>query len=104
MTAVAWVVLNRRESPKFPDTVCGVVEQGGETPPCEFSYWCDGEPDAPRDAEAWTLAKEVAAEMLSEPPKDPTRGALFFHSADISKPWAKDRRRTARIGGHIFYR
>jgi len=33
MLAVASVVLNRVAHPEFPDTVCGVVKQGGEPPP-----------------------------------------------------------------------
>ncbi|MGH6921343.1 MAG: cell wall hydrolase, partial [Geminicoccaceae bacterium] len=40
MLAVAAVVLNRVAHPEFPDTVCGVVRQGGESPPCQFSWWC----------------------------------------------------------------
>lgn len=29
MLAVGWVVLNRVAHPKFPNTVCGVIQQGG---------------------------------------------------------------------------
>jgi spore germination cell wall hydrolase CwlJ-like protein len=104
MEAVAWVVLNRRNHPEFPETVCEVVRQGGEQPPCQFSYWCDGEPEAPGNDEAWERARDVAAEMLNNPPPDPTGGALFFHSVEIPRPWKEDRERTARIGRHIFYR
>jgi len=104
MIGIAWVVLNRRKDPKFPDTICEVVRQGGETPPCQFSYWCDGEPDVPENEEAWKEAKSVAADMLEHPPPDPTHGALFFHSLDISAPWTKDRKRTAIIGRYAFYR
>ncbi len=49
MLAVASVVLNRVAHPEFPDTVCGVVKQGGETPPCQFSWWCDGASDRPTE-------------------------------------------------------
>jgi N-acetylmuramoyl-L-alanine amidase len=104
MEAVAWVVLNRRKNPNFPDTVCEVVRQGGESPPCQFSYWCDGEPETPQNEEAWERAREVAAGMLNKPPPDPTNGALFFHSVEIAPPWTKERKRTATIGRHIFYR
>lgn len=104
MLAVGAVVLNRVASEHFPGSVCGVVRQGGETPPCQFSWWCDGRSDAPRDAELWRLAQRLAAKLLTDPPEDPTRGALFFHSADIAVPWRRARTRTVQISKHIYYR
>jgi N-acetylmuramoyl-L-alanine amidase len=104
MIAVGWVVLNRQNHEEFPPTLCGVVYEGGETPPCQFSWWCDGKSDQPREPENWALAREVADLLLTEPPPDPTNGALFFHSADIDVPWRVNRTRTAMIGNHIYYR
>lgn len=104
MVAVGWVVLNRQQSEGFPDTVCGVVHEGGETPPCQFSWWCDGRGDRPREAENWALALEVAELLLRDPPPDPTDGALFFHNDGIDVPWTLERTRTALIGRHIYYR
>jgi len=104
MLAVASVVLNRRDHPEFPDTVCGVVTQGGETPPCQFSWWCDGKSDLPTEAKAWRQAERLAAEVLERPPRDRTGGALFFHATSLADPWHVERPRSARIGRHIFYR
>ncbi|MGH6943295.1 MAG: cell wall hydrolase [Geminicoccaceae bacterium] len=104
MLAVASVVLNRVADPQFPDTVCGVVKQGGETPPCQFSWWCDGRSDRPTDEASWQRALKIAKGVLAEPPRDRTRGALFFHSVDIRAPWVRPRQRTAQIGRHVFYR
>ena len=104
MIAVGWVVLNRQNHEEFPSTLCGVVHQGGETPPCQFSWWCDGKSDRPREQDNWALAREVADLLLSESPPDPTDGALFFHSAGIDVPWRMKRTRTAKIGNHIYYR
>ena len=104
MIAVGWVVLNRKSHPEFPDTVCEVVRQGGEDPPCQFSYWCDGNPEIPENEELWDLARKTAAQMLRKPPRDPTHGSLYFHSVNIPTPWKVHRERTMRIGGHIFYR
>ena len=104
MVAVGWTILNRTRSRDFPATPCGVVFEGGEDPPCQFSWWCDGKSDRPRDRRSWVRAQVVAAELLTEPPPDPTHGALFFHSAGVDIPWARPRKRTARIGNHIFYR
>ncbi len=104
MVAVGSVVLNRVQHEEFPNTPCEVVYEGGETPPCQFSWWCDGKSDTPRDQEAWALAQQLAGRMLASPPPDPTDGALFFHSTEIGKPWRKERTRTAELAGHVFYR
>ena len=104
MIAVGWVALNRKNDDRFPDHLCRVVHQGGEDPPCQFSYWCDGKRDTPENEQKWKLAQDLAARMLKDPPKDPTGGALYYHSVDIPEPWGKPRRRTAQIGDHLFYR
>lgn len=104
MVAVGWTILNRTRSRDFPATPCAVVFEGGEYPPCQFSWWCDGKSDRPRDRSSWIRAQVVAAELLTKPPPDPTHGALFFHSTSIDVPWARPRKRTARIGNHVFYR
>ena len=103
MAAVGAVVLNRVAHSRFPDTPCDVVHQGGETPPCQFSWWCDGQPDRPEDGADWRQAREVADRLLSDPPPDPTGGALYFHSKDIDPPWP-DLQKTAEIDCHILYK
>jgi spore germination cell wall hydrolase CwlJ-like protein len=104
MRAVASVVLNRVAHPEFPDSVCAVVKDGGEEPPCQFAWWCDGKSDMPTEHRAWILAERLARAMLSEPARDATRGALFFHNTSIDTPWVRRRERTVQIGRHIFYR
>lgn len=104
MRAVGSVVLNRVESDLFPSTPCEVVKQGGDTPPCQFSWWCDGKSDVPRDTELWRTALAVAAALLEDRGEDPTDGALFFHAASIPVPWRVERTRTAEILGHVYYR
>jgi N-acetylmuramoyl-L-alanine amidase len=104
MRAVASVVLNRVAHPQFPDTVCAVVTEGGEQPPCQFSWWCDGKSDRPTEARAWRLARQIAHAALTDPPRDRTGGALFFHDAAIATPWLGKRERTVQIGRHIYPR
>ncbi len=102
MTAVGWVVLNRIADDAFPGEVCAVVKEGGETPPCQFSWWCDGKSDQPEDGDDWRLARAVADELLATPPPDPTGGALYFHSKNIDAPW-NHLQQVANIGCHLFY-
>ncbi|QDO97251.1 cell wall hydrolase [Ferrovibrio terrae] len=105
--AVAHTVLNRTKNPKFPNTICGVVAQKpeGRKKGCQFSWWCDGKRDEPKDDKDWHEAVDVAKATMKAEAGDPTGGALYFHSSKIKPPvWATKRKRLARIGDHIFYR
>lgn len=104
MLAVGFVVKNRAAHSEFPNTVCQVVRQGGERPPCQFSWWCDGKSDRPRDWAAWQATLRLAGDVLAYRERDPTRGALFFHHVGLKNPWHRKRPRTVRIGQHVFYR
>ena len=102
MAAVGSVVMNRVENDEFPTSTCDVVYQGGESPPCQFSWWCDGKSDRPQNRTQWSVALNIADDVLAGRVADPTIGALFFHSTGIRRPWK--RTRTVQIGGHVFYR
>lgn len=104
MTAVGWTILNRVASPSFPSTPCAVVYEGGETPPCQFSWYCDGRSDRPQAWTSWQRAMRNAERLLTAPPDDPTNGALYFHSTGIEGTWHRRLVRTAQVGGHVFYR
>jgi len=102
--AVGHVIMNRAVHEQFPATPCAVVKQGGQKPPCQFSWWCDGKSDKPTELANWQRANELARELLTHPPKDNTRGSLFFHSTRLKNPWRVPRKKTVTIGGHVFYR
>lgn len=104
--AVAEVVLNRVESRHWPNTVCGVVDQGKERATgCQFSYTCDGIPDriASRSA-AWRQAEKLAAFMMRGGPRRITGRATHYHADYVAPSWAKTMEKTAVVGRHIFYR
>jgi N-acetylmuramoyl-L-alanine amidase len=96
--AVAHVILNRAEDPRFPKTVCGVVRDG-----CQFSYRCSGRSLALKDPTKREGAHRTAEAVLTGAP-DNTGGALFFHSARAKAGWFASRKRVGEIGGNIFYR
>jgi spore germination cell wall hydrolase CwlJ-like protein len=99
--AVASVVLARVASEEFPDTVCDVVTEARKPGRyrCQFTWWCDGRPDEPKDEEEYRQAKGVAmfAMLLGPQPGGPTH----FHSADMPPQW--NMQQVATIGGHVFY-
>ena len=101
--AVAEVVLNRVDSPLFPHTVCGVVNQANSGG-CQFSYTCDGRKDAISDRMAWFAAEKIATAYLTGAPRALTDGATYFHTAGSRPDWSRRFAMTARIGQHFFYR
>jgi spore germination cell wall hydrolase CwlJ-like protein len=104
--AVGDVVLNRMQDERFPDTICGVIHQGGEAARgrCQFSWWCDGLSDETVQPERWALAQQSADEVLSGEYADETDGALFFHNKSVRPSWSRKLEKTAVLGAHIFYR
>lgn len=103
--AVARVTLNRVESEAFPESICGVVKQGGQKRHrCQFSWWCDGKPDDPKEQRAWKRSLEISRRVLADEVPDPTDGALYYHTDYVSPKWSRHFERTTRIGHHLFYR
>ncbi|MFC3182577.1 cell wall hydrolase [Cypionkella sinensis] len=101
--AVAEVVLNRVDSPRYPKTVCGVVQQRGSGS-CAFSYSCDGQQDVMTDRSSAEIAGRIARVMLDGAPRQLTAGATYFHTRAVSPSWSRQFPRTASIGSHVFYR
>ena len=103
--AVAHVVLNRVAARQWPGKICAVVQQGGERRRyrCQFSWWCDGRSDQPRDVAAWRESLLVALLIRRGATDDPTKGALWYHADTVSPYWSKIFLPYKKIGRHIFY-
>tara|TARA_B100000927_G_scaffold274612_1_gene253961 strand:- start:1193 stop:1633 length:441 start_codon:yes stop_codon:yes gene_type:complete len=116
--ATAQVVMNRVEDTRFPNTVCEVVKEGPTRPSwedpekeypikhrCQFSWYCDGKSDVPKNKKAWKKAQDVAFLVLyNKIQLDVTEGATHYHATYVRPSWAKTKKRTTRIEKHIFYR
>ena len=116
--ATAQVVMNRVEDKRFPNTVCEVVKQGPTRPSwedpnkeypikhrCQFSWYCDGKSDVPKNEKAWRKAQDVAFLVYYNKIQiDVTEGATHYHATYVKPAWAKTKTRTTRIEKHIFYR
>ena len=116
--ATAQVVMNRVEDNRFPNTICEVVKEGPTRPSwedpnkeypikhrCQFSWYCDGKSDVPKNEKAWRKAQDVAFLVLYDKIKlDVTEGATHYHATYVKPAWAKTKKRTTRIDKHIFYR
>ena len=97
--AVAEVILNRVADPRYPDSVCAVVNQD-----CQFSYTCDGKPERIRERAAFDRAGKIADLMLRGGARALTGGATHFHTRGVRPDWSRRLPRTAQIGDHLFYR
>ncbi len=101
--AVGEVILNRADDPRFPATVCGVVDQRTNGS-CQFSYRCDSIPEVYREPAERLKALRMAATLLGNRGRDITGGALYFHAASMPPGWFGTLHRLGQFGGNIFYR
>ena len=94
--AVATVVLNRVESPQFPDTVTEVInEVVGDA--YAFSPVQNGEINKPASEES-TQAVEEALKR-----EDTLNDSIFFYNPEIATDnWIRTRETVETIGNHVF--
>ena len=117
--AVTAVVLNRVNDKRYPDTVCEVVEEGPTRASwkdpkvrypiknrCQFSWFCDGKSDMPRNKKIYNRMYGLADAILTNdlPFIDITGGATQYHADYVSPAWAKTKTKTVKIQDHIFYK
>ena len=113
--AVGQVIMSRVADQRYPDTVCEVVKEGyyyswnAEIPipdQCQFSFWCDGNPETIEDSAAYEWAEEIAWGLLEGPLDliDLTEGSTHYHAYYVLPSWSERFTQTVRINDHIFYR
>jgi len=119
--AVANVTINRTLRNNYPNSICGVVHEGihyyneriGEHVPvrdrCQFSWYCDGLLDEPREGRTWKSAQDLAKKVLinhyDKALIDITDGATHYHAnwMETYPSWSKKKKVMASIDRHIFY-
>jgi spore germination cell wall hydrolase CwlJ-like protein len=105
--AVAQVTINRVNSGRFPNTICGVVDQKtyiADKAVCQFSWKCDPEAKAShKHSAAWLESYRIAELVLIGGKRIKQLGekTMYFHNTQVDPRWPL--RRIARIGNHIFY-
>ena len=114
--AVANVTLNRVNDLQFPETVCEVVYQAksyqkswkGTMIPkrgmCQFSWYCDGKSDEPKDSVTWIESIRIADIALESSNFDITDGALWYHANYVHPYWADHLTYVIQIETHLFYK
>ena len=121
VVATTQVVYNRVNSKEYPNTICEVIEQAkisqwwlkekGIIKPiknkCQFSWFCDGYSDEPKDDKTYSELFELAEQFVNgehEGMIDITGGALWYHADYVHPRWANHLEVTTKVGRHIFYK
>lgn len=90
--AIGAVILNRVESPKFPNSISGVIYQRGA-----FDAVADGQINLSINDSAYRAAEDALNGW------DPTDGALYYwNPATATSQWIWTVPITTRIGRHVF--
>jgi spore germination cell wall hydrolase CwlJ-like protein len=105
--AVAQVTMNRMNSGKFPDTVCGVVHQKTTVYNkivCQFSWLCENNyRTKPVHRKMYEESEEVAKMVMLEGFRLKTlNDALYYHADYVNPRWKLEK--VTQIGRHIFYK
>ncbi|HEX6972116.1 MAG TPA: LysM peptidoglycan-binding domain-containing protein [Limnochordia bacterium] len=96
--AVAAVVLNRVDDPRYPGSIAGVINQVSDGY-YQFSPVLDGRIREPADETAYRAARAALSGW------DPSRGATgFYNPAKTDNAWVRQHPVTAVIGRHVFFR
>ncbi len=92
--AIAAVVLNRVESPSFPNTISGVIYQKGA-----FTCVSDGQINLTPNQTAYNAARDALNGW------DPTNGCLYYYNpATATSKWIWSLKVQLTIGRHSFAR
>lgn len=111
MQMVGEVTLNRVENKNFPNNICKVVYQSDYDSKgnpirrsCQFSWYCDGKSDKPKDRESWKLAVEIATGLVRGSIDLIGIDATHYHTKSVNPYWSNHYDRIGYYGGHVFYK
>ena len=103
--AVANVIINRTQDPKFPNTICGVVHQRTSYT-CQFSWYCTKYKI--KYVSRWTSSLITAFGVLRtrqlDNSNDFTDGSIYFHDTSVQPEWSQQLTEMLRINNLVFYK
>lgn len=95
--AVALVTLNRVDSKKYPDTICGVVYQK-----YQFSWTKNSWKFSKVRPNEWKTSMKIAKEAYGNRYSLGYFKATHYHNTTVRPKWRL--KKVAKIGKHIFYK
>lgn len=111
--AVAMVTLNRYNDSRYPNNLCDVIKQSKYDVngrlllhQCQFSWYCDGKSDNPKDMRAYHRVQGITyyALELWYNGWDITNGATHYHANYVNPDWRYQLTYVTDIGDHKFYK
>lgn len=98
--AVGHVILNRINSTKYPQTICGVTYQKNyKAKGCQFTWSCRRYKVS--NERRWQESLAVAKDVIEGKTKDPTKGATSFNNKKFR---GSNYQHVTTIGNHYFYK
>lgn len=111
MQMVGEVTLNRADNKLFPSNVCEVVYQSKVDKSgnpirgkCQFSWYCDGKSDMPRDRVMWYYSVRIATGLVEGTADIIGTNATHYHAKHVRPYWSKHYTKVGYYGGHVFYK
>jgi N-acetylmuramoyl-L-alanine amidase len=93
--AVAEVIMNRVNDPRWPSSACAVVKQ-----PRQFSFYKAGK-KYKTDPSLYARSEAVARDAIAGDTLNTQ--ALYYHSTKVLPVWRHDLEVLGTIGSHVFY-
>ena len=105
--AVGIVTINRRNDSRFPNTICGVINQRTRAV-CQFSWRCHTVRAPVRSDQNWLESQQIARSLLTDRGffqqfRQRMGNILFFHAQYVRPAWSRSKVRLYAIGAHFFY-
>ena len=97
--AVAHVILNRKEDPRWPNKIVDVIKQ-----PHQFSYLKDKHKQSKPTTDDWNRARKIAHGVIFGYINSPVGDATHYHAKHVRPKWDKKLERVAVIGRHVFFK
>lgn len=95
--AVAEVVMNRVDDPRFPDTVCSVVKQKHQFAPA-------AQQNVPmKDETAKATAIVIATAVINSEIKTLDGNPVYFNTLTVSPKHVSNKKDATIIGDHVFF-
>jgi spore germination cell wall hydrolase CwlJ-like protein len=100
--AVAYVILTRKESKKWGNTISEVIS-AKKRGVCQFSYRCKKQTNKPRKQD-WDRAYVISYDVLNKLVDNPVGKADHYHTVKVNPRWNTKMQYVATIDNHKFYR
>ena len=71
---------------------------------CQFSWYCDGQPDDIVASENWYKSQIVALQLLDGKFRGLIEGATHYHASWVDPVWRHELTYIGQVGDHLFYR